>query len=526
MDIAAFPPLVSAVFVIALGLVVFLHGGKNRMNFTFVLFAATVTGWLLGTFMMFLDKTALDKVIFWDKFVYVGVVFIPSILYHFGLALINDVSKRRKIILWLGYALSTFFLLLIPTNLFVSSVFVYSWGAHTIAQPLHTVFLVYFAVYLFLWFRMVYAHYKQSTDLLELHKTRLVFIGFAALALGSIGFLPAYGISVYPFSYVSGVIFTAILAYTILKFQLFSIKIVIAELLVFMIWIAVFIQVLMADTLQGEILGGAVLASVFVLGAFLIQSVNREWEQLEKIEKLADELQNTNDRQETLIHFIGHEVKGALTKDEGAFAELVEGDFGTLPDTAKPFVERALAESRYGVEAVSNILKASNLKRGVVNYTNEPLDIKALAQEAVEHARPLAVQKGLALSFVAGAGSYQMTGDPDEIRDHVFRNLIENAINYTPSGSVTVSVSHEHGSGGDRVVFSVQDTGVGITDEDKQKLFTEGGHGKDSQKVNPNSTGYGLFISKMTVEAQGGEIRAVSDGAGKGATFIVEFQAA
>ncbi|MDE1919073.1 MAG: HAMP domain-containing histidine kinase [Patescibacteria group bacterium] len=68
----------------------------------------------------------------------------------------------------------------------------------------------------------------------------------------------------------------------------------------------------------------------------------------------------------------------------------------------------------------------------------------------------------------------------------------------------------------------MKDTGIGITEEDKKRLFTEGGHGKDSQKVNVHSTGYGLFIAKNIVEAHGGTIRAESEGAGKGSTFIVE----
>lgn len=523
MDISTFLPLVSALFVLSLGLIVFLHGGKVRTNFTFLLFTVAITVWLIGTFMMFLDKTAFDKVIFWDKFVYAGVVFIPVVMYHFGLALINDTSNRRKIILAFGYVLSILFLLLIPTKLLVDGAFVYSWGAHSKAQPLHFVFLLYFATYLFLWFRMVYVYYKHCFDSVELHKIRLVFAGFAILAsMGSLGFLPAYGISVYPFSYLSGVIFTAILAYTIFKFQLFSIKIVIAELLVFMIWIAVFIQVLTADTLQGEILGAAVLASVVILGVFLIRSVNREVEQLERIEKLAGELQVTNERQEGLIHFIGHEVKGSLTKDEGAFAELVDGDFGALPDSAKQFAERALAEARGGVEAVSNILKASNLKKGTVAYTNERFDLKPLVADAVARAKPVVEQKGLTLSFEASDDGYEIMGDKTQISDHVLRNLIDNAVNYTPTGSIVVSLSHESG----KVVFSVQDTGIGITDEDKKKLFTEGGHGAESQKVNAHSTGYGLYIAKQITEAQGGTIRAGSDGPGKGSRFVAEWPAA
>ena len=72
----------------------------------------------------------------------------------------------------------------------------------------------------------------------------------------------------------------------------------------------------------------------------------------------------------------------------------------------------------------------------------------------------------------------------------------------------------------------MKDSGVGITPEDMSNLFTEGGHGKDSIKINVHSTGYGLFIAKEVVEASGGKIWAESQGAGKGSRFIVELPAA
>lgn len=238
-----------------------------------------------------------------------------------------------------------------------------------------------------------------------------------------------------------------------------------------------------------------------------------------ELARLKQELEIANAQQEGLLHFIGHEVKGFLAKDEGALAALADGDFGELEDGMKTFVERALAESRQGADAVSNILQASNLKKGTVTYEKAPFDLKALAAEAVEKLKPAAEQKGLTLSFTADDVSYQMTGDKARIGDHVLRNLIDNAINYTPSGSIEVSLKKKDG----KIVLAVADTGVGISDEDKQRLFTEGGHGKDSQTVNAHSTGYGLYIAKNIVEAHGGIIRAESEGVGKGSTFIVEF---
>src|SRR3989344_1188298 len=99
-------------------------------------------------------------------------------------------------------------------------------------------------------------------------------------------------------------------------------------------------------------------------GVLLLRSYEREAKIRAEVQVLAGELAETNERQSTLLHFIGHEVKGSLTKDEGAFAALIDGDFGQLQDGMKPFVEHALAESRQGAESVANILKASNLKKG------------------------------------------------------------------------------------------------------------------------------------------------------------------
>ena len=78
---------------------------------------------------------------------------------------------------------------------------------------------------------------------------------------------------------------------------------------------------------------------------------------------------------------------------------------------------------------------------------------------------------------------------------------------------------------GDSIRFAIKDSGVGITPDDMNKLFTEGGHGRDSLKVNVHSTGYGLYIAKKIVEAHGGKIWAESEGQDRGSSFIIEFPA-
>lgn len=300
--------------------------------------------------------------------------------------------------------------------------------------------------------------------------------------------------------------------YAIYRHHLFNLKVVTTVFLGFLVTVFTFVNVLYSTDTSGIVINITAFLIVLIGSIRIVQDTL-------SLQRLTEELSETNERQEGLIHFIGHEVKGFLTKAEGTFASLTDGDFGQLPEGLKPLVTQALAETRQGVSSVSTILKAANLKKGTVTYVKEPFDLKALATEAVGKEKLLAGQKGLTLTFVADDASYQMTGDKAQINDHILRNLIDNAINYTPSGSIEVSLAREN----DKIVFAVKDSGVGITDEDKEHLFTEGGHGKDSQAINVHSTGYGLYIAKQITEAHGGTIRAESEGAGKGSTFIVEF---
>lgn len=334
----------------------------------------------------------------------------------------------------------------------------------------------------------------------------LTFNFFIPVMLNNPRFIPLGALFLLPF-----VVMTS---YAIYRHHLFNLKVATTAFLGFMVTVFTFVNVLYSTDVSGIVINVTAFSIVLIGSIKIVQDTLN-------LEKLTGELQATNERQEGLIHFIGHEVKGFLTKDAGTFAALLDGDFGVLPETTKSLVEHALVESRQGESSVATILKAANLKKGTVTYTKERFDLKALVAETALKAKITAEQKDLTLSFSADDASYLMMGDKAEINDHVLRNLIDNSINYTPSGSIAVSLKRQ----GTRIIFTVKDTGIGITLEDKAHLFTEGGHGKDSQKVNVHSTGYGLFIAKQITEAHGGTIRAESEGAGKGSAFIVEFPA-
>ncbi|TSC85530.1 MAG: multi-sensor signal transduction histidine kinase [Parcubacteria group bacterium Gr01-1014_8] len=235
-----------------------------------------------------------------------------------------------------------------------------------------------------------------------------------------------------------------------------------------------------------------------------------------------EELEITNKKQESLLHVITHEVKSYLTKNEAALATISEGDLGAVPAKVKNMADSALSETRRGVDTVTDILDASNFKTGTMQLEKKSFDVRKSVEEIASEIRPSAEKKGLKFEVDIAGGSYACSGDEAKLRRHVFRNLIDNAIHYTARGTIRVLLTHTSSN----IVFSVRDTGVGITPEDMKILFTEGGKGKNSSSVNPESTGYGLYVAKSIVEAHDGKIGATSEGYGKGAQFFVELPAA
>lgn len=352
----------------------------------------------------------------------------------------------------------------------------------------------------------------QKTERIQ---TWLVFIGYLLAALFGIIFN-----LVLPFLYQNydfvrvGPVFVLVaivfISYAIVKHHLFSIKVIAAELLTFGILVAVITQAVMADTISGRILGGATAVFAVIAGIFLIKSVKKEVAQREEIEQLATRLKSVN-------RIMSHDIKNVLGKNKDMFGMLLDGSFGLIPEPAKPFLERLLCDTKQLVRSVISILESGQ------EFTPKLalLDLKVPVLAIINDVKHDAEEKGLTVNTeIDETQEYTIMGDEAQLSTRVFRNLIENAIHYTLAGSVTVGLSKKDAN---TVIFSVADTGIGISEEDQKNLFKEGAHGKDSIKVNVHSTGFGLFSAKKIVDVHKGNIYFKTE-AGKGTTFWVELE--
>jgi len=207
-------PLVSSLFILALGLFIFSKRYEFRLKSLFLLLCLMAFMWLFGTFMMLINRENEAVAIFWDRFIYLGVVFSPILFYHFSVVYCR--LLENWMVIKLGYILSFIFLILSRTDYFVSGLFKYQWIVHSKAQIFHHFFMAFLLIYMFLCLLNFYRNYKNSAGILKTQGL-YIFIPFLLFIIISIvAFLPAYGINIiYPVPYISGVIFSTILVYLI-----------------------------------------------------------------------------------------------------------------------------------------------------------------------------------------------------------------------------------------------------------------------------------------------------------------------
>ncbi len=223
------------------------------------------------------------------------------------------------------------------------------------------------------------------------------------------------------------------------------------------------------------------------------------------------ELRHLQRERERFFRFMVHELRAPLSPLVTAVSLLRKPEVMKSPEHLErllPLIGRSTDRLQTFVD---DFLELSRLDQEAMRVTQEDVDLKAVIDEVVENQRLLAEEKGLDLK-VEPWPAFAVRGDAVVIRTLV-QNLVNNAIKYTDKGSVAVAVDRQ------RDVFGVRvaDTGVGLTDEERQGLFQE--FGRIQRSAGVKGTGLGLAITKRLVEACGGRVTAESQGKGRGSTF-------
>jgi signal transduction histidine kinase len=505
-----------------LALAILLNDSKQKINRAYSLITLAIISWVVA--MIFYRSAPSELALFAGTLLYVSATLIASTFLYFTYIFPSEKDthitlKSTFIFLVNGILIG----MIIWPDFIIQAVNIRA-GAEK--EIIFTDYYWFYFFYIFSFFSYGFmrlsAKYRQSSGI-ERQQVLYVLSGYAIT--GNLAFITNLIMPWFGFFYLNwiGQLFTTIIvgctSYAILKHHLFSIKVIVTEILTFTLSLIALLQIFISDGTEEIIIRTGIFIVVLIVGLLLIRSVIKEVRLREEVQGLVKDLKLSNEQQSNLIHFISHEVKGFLGKSRNIFSLFLEGEYGPLPDYLKIPSEEGLNSGTKGVEMVMEILNASNFKKGTVEYKKEPFDLKQVLFEILADQKKIAEAKGLHFeSHIEESDNYTMVGDSEQIR-HALKNLLDNSIKYTPKGTIGVYFSKKE----KMICFSVKDTGVGINPVDIPHLFTEGMRGTDALKVNVDSTGYGLFIVKKIVEAHGGKIWFQSEGVGKGSTFFIEF---
>ncbi|QKC94940.1 PAS domain-containing hybrid sensor histidine kinase/response regulator [Mesorhizobium sp. NZP2298] len=173
---------------------------------------------------------------------------------------------------------------------------------------------------------------------------------------------------------------------------------------------------------------------------------------------------------------------------------------------------------------IEDLLDYSKIEAGRFDPEPQPMSVREIADNIIELLAARAFAKDIGLGCHVEPDVPQMiTADPGRVRQ-VLLNLIGNAIKFTDSGGVLVSIARARTETSDRICFTIADTGPGLRDEDMERIFEEFEQADGTSTRTHGGAGLGLAISKRLVTAMGGTI-SVSSRLGQGSDFVFEIPA-
>jgi signal transduction histidine kinase len=218
----------------------------------------------------------------------------------------------------------------------------------------------------------------------------------------------------------------------------------------------------------------------------------------------------------SFVTTLSHELRGPLTAIRGwaAMAEM-----GAIPADRYPAALKVIGRNAETLtRLIETLFDFSRQATGSLMLNRQLLDLNELVRRVTESLLPIAQQHDVNLIARCSRSALLVNGDPLRL-EQVVRNLVDNAIKFTPPGG---EVDLETVCKGLHAELLVDDSGVGIPRDLLRKIFEPFRHGSTAVRQSDTGLGLGLALVRELVQLHEGEVRALSAGRGQGSTFIVK----
>ncbi|MFW5884865.1 MAG: sensor histidine kinase [Patescibacteria group bacterium] len=256
-----------------------------------------------------------------------------------------------------------------------------------------------------------------------------------------------------------------------------------------------------------------------ILASLVLILLVTNYIRLNKYVFMYNKIKEVDKMKDDFVSMASHELKTPLTAING-YLEILEDSLSSKIDQEeKKYFKNIKNSSNRLRTLVNDILEVSRLEQGRISFEYSETSVSEVAQKVVDTLLPKAQEKNLKfyLENKIKEGEDKVKVDPDRL-EQILINLVGNSIKYTEKGEVKVVVSKES----KRVVVAVEDTGIGMSQEQVSNLFGKFYRVKSKETKKVSGTGLGLWITKQLTEQMKGKI-FVESIKGKGSRFSVSF---
>jgi signal transduction histidine kinase len=510
--------LINAVASTVLGFFVYTTDRKSEVNRRFALFCLSVAFWSWA-YIFWPQSQDKEMALRSFQFLHLGSMFIPVTYFHFVLTFLGK-GNKKKMLLKFCYLLALFFASFVFTPFFIKDMVPkFSFPFWAVPGPLyHFYLLMFFALAVYSWILLAKASSQAENEREKQIQLNYILIGtlFGFLG-GSTNYFLWYDINIPPVGNGLVLLYIILTTLAVIRYHLFNIKVVLSQALVGVIGLLLLIQFFLSQSLIEYIWRGILFLLFMIFGALLVRSVLQEIKYREQLQQAYQELQKLDEAKSEFLSIASHQLRTPLTAIKGYISLFLDGSYGKLDGKSRPPMEKISKSSEKLISLINDLLNVSRIEAGKIELKFETASVEEAIDLVVDELKQQIEKKGLTLKREKQQGLNRILMDKDKIRQ-VLMNVIDNAIKYTPQGSITIKTRNS-GSG---VIIQVRDTGLGMEKEELVKIFKSFSRGSAGNNLAADGTGLGLYIAKRFVEIHKGKIWAESEGRSKGSTIFIE----
>jgi len=228
------------------------------------------------------------------------------------------------------------------------------------------------------------------------------------------------------------------------------------------------------------------------------QLLEEKMGELEEASKEVAKLEEEKSRFLGFLSIAAHDLKAPLTAIQGFLWVMLGGYAGELADKQRHMLERSSRRIDELLNLISDLLDIPRIETGQIVPEMKEISLRQVIRNCLEGQRDIAKEKGIKIKVELPKTVSKIRGSSPRLQQ-VITNLIDNAVTYTPEGTVSLRVEERSND----IQVEVIDTGIGIPPEDMSQVFDDFFR---ASNVEVKGTGLGLSIAKRIVEAHGGEI--------------------